>query len=117
MVWPVLEYIVPVLLSGPAVGLKEVAKLEDIPVWGSKKVIVAGSALILIRTPETVKAFAAVCTHLGCLVDWEDKKREIVCPCHAGTFNLEGHVVSGPPPRPLPVYSVKITDGSVFVEL
>ena len=117
MLFPALEYILPATRRGPAVGMKEVAKLEDIPVWGSKKVILGGSALILIRTPDTLKAFSAICTHLGCLVDWEDKKREILCPCHAGVFDMDGKVVSGPPPRPLPSYTVKVIDGNILVQL
>lgn len=117
MLFPALEYLLPVTRRGPASGMKEVARVEDVPVWGSKKVVLGGSALILVRTPEKVKAFSAICTHLGCLVDWEDKKHEFVCPCHAGLFDIDGKNVSGPPPRPLPAYSVRVTDGRIFVEL
>jgi len=102
---------------GPSVGMKEAGRLDDIPVWGAKKIVIAGSAVMLIRTPDKLKAFSATCTHSGCLVDWEEKKREIICPCHAGLFDLEGRVVSGPPPRPLPSYPAKVVDGNIFVEL
>ncbi len=115
MVLPALNYIWPVTRRGPAGGLQEVAKLEDIPVWGAKKVTLGASALLVLRTPNEVKAFSAVCTHLGCLVDWDTKKRSILCPCHAGTFDVNGHVVSGPPPKPLPEHAVKVIDGKIFV--
>ena len=117
MLLPALQYLWPVMGRGPATGLEEVGRLEDIPVGGSKKVIVSGSAMLLIRTQAEVKAYSAICTHLGCIVDWDTAKREIICPCHAGVFDLEGRPVSGPPPRPLPVYQVKITDGKIFVKL
>lgn len=117
MLLPALEYILPVVRRGPGSGAKDVGMVEDIPVWGSKKVILSGSALILIRTPQEVKAFSAICTHLGCIVDWDNKKKEILCPCHAGLFDIEGRVVSGPPPRPLPSHAVKIVDGRIFVAL
>ncbi len=117
MLFPALQYILPATRRGPATGMKQVARLDDIPVWGSKKVILGGSALILIRTQDQVKAFSAVCTHLGCLVDWEDKKRAIHCPCHAGLFDMDGRVMSGPPPRPLPSYPVKVMGGNIFVEI
>src|SRR3989338_7135204 len=102
MLWPAMEYLLPVMRRGPSSDAKEVGALDEIPVWGSKKVIFAGSAVLLVRTPSEVKAFSAICTHLGCIVDWDNQKREIQCPCHAGFFDLEGRVVSGPPPRPLP---------------
>ena len=117
MVLPALQYLWPVMGRGPATGMEEVGRLEDIPVGGSKKVIVSGSAMLLIRTQAEVKAFSAICTHLGCIVDWDGAKREIVCPCHAGIFDIEGRQVSGPPPRPLPIYQTRIADGKIFVKL
>ena len=117
MVFPALEYLWPVTRQGPAVGMKEVALEEELPVWGAKKVILGGSALLLVRTAQGFRAYSAICTHLGCIVDWDHAKREILCPCHAGLFNLDGNVVSGPPPRPLPSHPVKVVDGKVFVEL
>lgn len=117
MLFPALEYLWPVIGRGPATGLEEVGRLDDIPVWGSKKVIVAGSAMLLIRTPKDVKAYSAICTHLGCIVDWDGAKHEMVCPCHAGVFDVEGRVVSGPPPRALPFYQANVVDGKIFVKL
>ena len=117
MIAPALSYLWPVMKHGPSSEMEEVAKVEDIPVWGSKKIILGGSALVLIRTPKEFKAYSAICTHLGCIVDWDGQKHEIVCPCHAGTFDVEGRNVSGPPPRPLPFYAVNVVDGKVFVKL
>ena len=117
MLLPALEYILPVTRRGPGGGAKDVGALEDIPIWGSKKVVLAGSALILIRTPKELKAFSAICTHLGCIVDWDEKKKEILCPCHAGIFDVEGRVVAGPPPRPLVPHAVNVVNGKIFVSL
>lgn len=117
MLLPALTYLWPVTRQGPAGGLQEVASENEIPVWGSKKVIVGGSAILIIRTAKEYKAFSAICTHLGCLVTWDDQKREILCPCHAGIFDTDGRVVTGPPPRPLPFYQVKVSDGKIFVKV
>ena len=117
MVLPALEYLWPVMGRGPSNEMEEVANESDIPVWGSKKVILSGSALLLVRTPTEIKALSAICTHLGCIVDWNDQKREIVCPCHAGVFDSEGRNVAGPPPRPLPTYKVSVANGKVYVKL
>ncbi|MDP2654404.1 MAG: Rieske (2Fe-2S) protein [Candidatus Omnitrophota bacterium] len=115
MILPALRYLWPVTQGGPTSGALEVGRVDDIPVWGAKKVVMGGSAILVIRTPDQIKAFSASCTHLGCLVDWDGPKREILCPCHAGSFGLDGRVIAGPPPRPLPTYEVKVVDGKIFV--
>ncbi len=47
------------------------------------------------------KALSAICTHLGCQVEWKRDQEEFVCPCHKGTYAIDGTVLSGPPPAPL----------------
>jgi cytochrome b6-f complex iron-sulfur subunit len=49
-----------------------------------------------------VFALSAVCTHLGCITRFLSDERAIACPCHGSRFDLEGNVVHGPAPRPLP---------------
>ena len=117
MVAPALTYLWPVTRRGPAGGLNDVCAEDDIPVWGGKKIILAGSAILIIRTSQGFKAYSAICTHLGCLVEWDGKKREIICPCHAGLFDLDGKVVAGPPPRPLPSHEVSVVNGRVMVKV
>lgn len=69
----------------------------------------AGKPCLLVRTPDgEVKAFNAVCTHLECTVEFRAATGDIFCNCHNGVFDLNGHNVSGPPPRPLEVYKVSL---------
>lgn len=114
---PAFEYLLPVMRRGPATGLQEVGRVDEIPLWGAKQIAIAGSAVLVARTPEGFKAFSAICTHLGCVVYWDEQKKGIACPCHAGFFDTEGRVVAGPPPRPLQPYPVSVADGKIFVKL
>lgn len=75
----------------------------------------AGASAVLVRTPGGVVAFSAVCTHLGCVVQWVKEKQHFLCPCHAGTFSTDGTVIAGPPPRPLPKLPVIEAGGNVTV--
>jgi glycine/D-amino acid oxidase-like deaminating enzyme/nitrite reductase/ring-hydroxylating ferredoxin subunit len=44
----------------------------------------------------TLYAVSARCTHLGCLVAWNDAERSWDCPCHGSRFALDGTVLEGP---------------------
>jgi len=70
----------------------------------------------VVRTSETdVTAFDPHCTHLGCPLAWSTGSKSFACPCHGGSFNRDGEVVAGPPPRPMIRYETRIQDGEVFV--
>ena len=63
-----------------------------------------------------IQVFSAICTHLACVVYWHEGRQVIQCPCHDGRFNpLDGTVISGPPPRPLPAYKFEVVEGQVYV--
>lgn len=76
-------------------------------------------------------AFSRVCTHQGCIVDFNTDLAAIdfgfnygsdhpalTCPCHLSVFDpaLAGRVVSGPAVRPLPRVSLRVQDGEVWAD-
>ena len=56
------------------------------------------------------------CTHLGCLVPWNEEEGIFACPCHSGRYNNFGEVLSGPPPRPLDLFELTIEKNEVLVD-
>jgi glycine/D-amino acid oxidase-like deaminating enzyme/nitrite reductase/ring-hydroxylating ferredoxin subunit len=49
-----------------------------------------------------VKKMSVVCTHMGCLVRWNQAEATWDCPCHGSRFSVEGKVIGGPAETPLP---------------
>jgi cytochrome b6-f complex iron-sulfur subunit len=88
----------------------------DFTEWQTKIVAVGGHPVIVVRTPQGFRAYSAICTHLGCIVQWDAGRKQIACPCHAGFFDVNGQVVSGPPPQPLTEHGVAVVNGEVLVK-
>jgi len=99
------------------VGRVLVGTVKDFPLNTGKVLSVADKPVIVVNTPAGgLRVFSAICTHLGCIVFWNQQKQVIQSPCHDGRFNpLTGAVVSGPPPRPLPAYEFEIVKDQVYV--
>ena len=88
----------------------------DVPVGAAKFFEYNGRTAVLIRQKNgTVVALSAVCTHLGCIVQWQKDKEEFLCPCHGGRFSSTGLVLGGPPPKPLESIPIATTNGTITV--
>jgi len=67
-------------------------------------------------------AISAVCTHLGCTVNWRPvpdpnfPEGVISCPCHGSIYNKFGTVLSGPAPRSLDRYDIKLKNNILVVD-
>ena len=74
------------------------------------------SGYVMTENGQDFIVMSNICTHLGCRVRWIPDKEGFYCPCHNGVFAKDGTVVSGPPPRPLDRFEVKIEDGILYVQ-
>jgi cytochrome b6-f complex iron-sulfur subunit len=73
-------------------------------------------ALLIHHLDDRWISMTAVCTHLGCTVQYEVQADRIHCACHGGVYNAyTGANVSGPPPRPLKLFKVAVNDTGVVV--
>lgn len=73
----------------------------------------ANDLAILIRTAEgEYSAYSRKCPHLGCSIEFDNSRRCLTCPCHRGAYDARtGHVIFGPPPRPLDQIILQMRSG------
>ena len=91
-------------------------KKDLIPEGASKEIVLGSTPAIIINVPgKGYTVVSRVCTHLGCLVQYDKKGGKLLCPCHAGVFDLDGNVISGPPPKPLETIPFKVKGGDLLI--
>jgi Rieske Fe-S protein len=73
------------------------------------------SVYVLTENGRDFVAMSNVCTHLGCRIRWIADQGQYYCPCHNGVYDKHGNVVSGPPPRPLDKYQIKVENDQLFI--
>lgn len=115
---PIIGYLWPPLRERTGGGGRvRAASLAELQAAGGLIVSANDEAVVLTYSESAgVKAFSAICTHLGCVVQWHAAGGYIQCPCHDGRFNAQtGAVISGPPPTPLPPREAVVEGDDVFV--
>ncbi|HYH73139.1 MAG TPA: Rieske (2Fe-2S) protein [Nocardioides sp.] len=93
-------------------GGQALATTADVPVGGC--FVVSGAKVVVTQPTEgDFKAFSAVCTHQGCLVE-SSPEGEIPCPCHSSRFSLDdGSPVSGPATASLAPVEITVDGDSI----
>jgi glycine/D-amino acid oxidase-like deaminating enzyme/nitrite reductase/ring-hydroxylating ferredoxin subunit len=85
----------------PKSGLER-QQTTGLPPGVGQVVDIAGEKVGVHRDDDgRLHATSAVCTHLGCVVAWNDAERSWDCPCHGSRFTANGEVLQGPAVEPL----------------
>jgi cytochrome b6-f complex iron-sulfur subunit len=120
LAYPIYRY-----LASPAEMAMEATAVSQVTLKGAQQ-LPAGSVLMFKFGPSPAMlihhlddkwvAMTAVCTHLGCTVQYEPQADRIHCACHGGVYNpYTGANVSGPPPKPLKLFKVAVNEAGVEV--
>jgi len=120
LAYPIYRYLAsPAEMAMEATAVTEVTlkDAQKLPL-GSVLMFKFGTAPAMLIHHEDSRwiALTAVCTHLGCTVQYEPQADRIHCACHGGVYNAyTGDNVSGPPPKPLKLFKVAVNQTGVDV--
>jgi cytochrome b6-f complex iron-sulfur subunit len=116
LVSPIIAFFYPSNLQDIPAEPIMVGKVEELPENEARVIKYGRYPTIVLNTSQGLKAYSAVCTHFACIVKWNKEINQFACPCHAGFYDpLDGHVISGPPPRPLTSFPVTVVEGVIYV--
>lgn len=89
-------------LLGDRLTPADASSSDDVPP-GQARVVRSGLGKVGVHRDDGGKLHAVSlrCTHLGCLVAWNDAERSWDCPCHGSRFDPDGNVLAGPAAEPL----------------
>jgi cytochrome b6-f complex iron-sulfur subunit len=118
--YPIYRYLAsPAEMASNATAITEVT-LKDAQKLPAGSVLMfkfgTAPAMLIHHKDDTWVALSAVCTHLGCTVQYEPDANRIHCACHGGVYDPQtGANVSGPPPKPLKKFKVAVNETGVEV--
>jgi menaquinol-cytochrome c reductase iron-sulfur subunit len=103
-------------LADFSVGEWRLRPLEVVQEDGWKKTRVRHAVWVRRQqgTP-AITVLSSICPHLGCPINWHPDRGQFNCPCHGGSFDARGQLVSGPPPRAMDPLDFEIRQGRVWV--
>jgi Rieske Fe-S protein len=115
--------------SGRARQWRKAASIFDLPADGPFPAVIVErqadgwyetrrqTVVFLDREGDGYRALSSTCSHLSCRVRWDGDSKRFLCPCHGGVYDREGRVVSGPPPKALDRFAVRVNPQTSDIEV
>lgn len=70
---------------------------QDLEIGEGKIVEINGEKFGIYRDQNAnLHQVSAVCTHMKCIVNWNNAEKTWDCPCHGSRFSFDGQVLEGP---------------------
>jgi cytochrome b6-f complex iron-sulfur subunit len=118
--YPIYRYLAaPAEDAAALAAITEVAlPRADVPPPGSALRFKFGTrpAMLIHHADGSMVCFDAVCSHLGCTVQYQPEQSRIFCACHGGVYDPQtGGNVAGPPPKPLTPFNVEVKDEQIII--
>jgi menaquinol-cytochrome c reductase iron-sulfur subunit len=89
-------------------------QIEQVDGW--RKAVSEKAVYVTKDGQGQLRVLTSICPHLGCTVPWNKEKKEFICPCHGGTFALDGSRISGPSLRGMDTLETSVENGQLLVQ-
>jgi cytochrome b6-f complex iron-sulfur subunit len=112
-------FAMPRFKAGEFGGTVSVGTAADLPKVAASPDNYPKTKFWLSNTDAGVLALYKVCTHLGCIYNWDEQQFRFLCPCHGSQFEKNGTYIAGPAPRSLDRFAMQSVDpvtGEVLAE-
>lgn len=107
----------PRFKEGEFGGVFNLGGAENLPQLGQSPVAYTLGKFWLTHSEDGIRAIYKVCTHLGCLYNWQEQEFKFICPCHGSQFDYESVFIQGPAPRSLDLFRMKAVRRSTGEEV
>lgn len=72
-----------------------VARADEVPAGSAVRFSTAAFDGFIVNDDGEIRALSAVCTHMGCTLQFRPAWSDLRCPCHAASFDLQGELANG----------------------
>ncbi len=112
----------PNVVAKPAGGKLYLSKAESAPLLQPRSSLLvqpegARDKIIVVNHDGSFSALSAICTHMGCTVNYNAETDRMHCPCHGSEYALDGSNLKGPAKRPLQQHAVAMENGRLVIAL
>ena len=95
---------------------QEVEKvILTVPIQELHEKITKIEKIFIYKNENGIKVYDAHCTHMGCILNFIEKKQIFTCPCHSSEFALDGTKLKGPATRNLDIIKSKIENNILHI--
>jgi cytochrome b6-f complex iron-sulfur subunit len=115
VIYPVLSFVNPPKRNFRKVNSAVVATEAEILPNTGKVISFNREKVFILNKDGEYHAMSAICTHLGCTVQWKPDEQLVWCACHNARYDTEGKIISGPQPRSLAPYNLTVQDGNLIL--
>lgn len=113
------RFIYPPIRKEKIVESMDIGRSDEIIINSAKIFKFNKKPIIVVHTSQDqFKAFSAICTHLGCVVEFKPEGGGyFYCNCHGSVFDLTGKNIKGPAPTPLEPIKVSLKDSGIMLSI
>jgi cytochrome b6-f complex iron-sulfur subunit len=72
-----------------------VATLADLPPGAAVRFSTTAFDGYVVNDAGEIRALSSVCTHMGCTLQFRPAWRDLRCPCHGASFDMQGELANG----------------------